>query len=170
MVVAAGDTNGDARPDFILAGPTKVLAGGDVIKIYGGRHVFAFSGPPIPVTSLSYPGMPGIAGVPALAGEGSTKPNALLSLHLESAAPSQPVLLVVGGAIAAPALSTLKIWPSLELVAPLGLTDLQGRLDVSGRWPPAMAYGEVLVAQAVVLDPAAVTGLATSNTLQLTSQ
>jgi len=170
VVAAAGDSNGDGRLDFILAGPTKAIVGGDVIHVYGGRHVLTFSGLPLAVTSLPNAGTPGAAGVPELTGDGSTEVNRLLTLRLAHAAPSAPLLFALGTEIQVQPLNGIKLWPSPALLLPAGPTDMQGALELSGRWPPAVEFGTPLFVQAIVLDPSAPTGLAASNTLQLTAQ
>ena len=170
LVAPAGDANGDGRPDFVLCGPNLVTGGGDNFHNHGGRHILTWSGLPLPVTTMPNPGSPGVAGVPALSGEGSTKPTELLALHLHDAAPDAPVLLALGLELHASALSGVTVWPFPLALFPLSTTDASGTLDVSGRWPAALGYGAVLFAQAIVADAAAPSGVSTSNTLQLTSQ
>jgi len=170
IVAPAGDSNGDGLADFVLCGPNLVVVGGDVIHNSGGRHLLTWSGLPLPVTAMPNPGTPGGSGMPQLAGEGSTWPNHLLMLHLQGAAPVAPVLLAIGTEIHATLLGGVKVWPFPPALFAVGATDPGGALDVAGRWPPGLGFGTPLFAQALVADPSAASGLAASNTLQLTSQ
>ena len=170
-VASAGDANGDGQLDFVLAAPAKVTVSGDHITVFGGQHLFVFSGLPLSVTALpNPPGLPGGAGVPELTGAGSTEPNELLTLHVAQAAPLHAVLLIAGHGLQTGSGSKEGIGPVLDAIVPLGSTDAAGQLDIAGRWPPALGFGQVVLVQVVVIDESAAKGWASSNTLQLTGE
>ena len=111
-------------------------------------------------------GLPGIAGVPALAGEGTLVAGSPGSLTLTSAKPSSPGLLFVslasvptpfkGGVL-------LAFPPALTLL--LG-TSAAGSLSLPFTWPPGVPAGTTAHFQLAVQDAAAPFGTALSNGLK----
>jgi len=151
-VACAGDLNADGLPDCTIGAPGGVLSAG---------HAYSLS-----VTRWQEigNGLPGIAGVPRLTGEGGLIANAQAALSLTDAAPGTLATLVLGYTLTIdPATNTLT--PSSDIIVTGLVTSGAGTLDFSFTWPAGLPSGTTVFHQFRITDPLAPQGQSRSNTV-----
>ena len=105
---------------------------------------------------------PGAAGHPILTADGELDGNDKVTLELQRAAPSSPVFLVIGlSALDAPFHDGVLV-PEAGVVIGGLLTNAEGALILSGRWP-TLPFGTTVYLQEWIADASAATGFAGSN-------
>jgi spore coat protein A len=114
-------------------------------------------------------GLPGVDGVPVLAGTGALTPGSAGSLSLTSAKPSTPALLFLSLASApVPFKGGTLVANPLLLTVSLS-TNASGALLLPFTWPSGLPSGTSIWFQYAVKDAAAVQGVALSNGLKATT-
>jgi hypothetical protein len=111
-------------------------------------------------------GLPGVNGVPVLAGTGSFEVGSAGSLSLTSAKPSAAALLFVSlTGTPAPFKGGVLVANPVDVAVPLG-TDANGEIALPFSWPAGVPSATAFYVQYAVQDAAAVQGVALSNGLK----
>jgi hypothetical protein len=111
-------------------------------------------------------GLAGVAGTPALSGDGILQPGQLVELQLASAAPAAPTVLVAGfGEVNVPFKGGLLV-PSPDLLVHGLITSAAGGLQLTSPWPAGVPAGTSIVMQAWIADVAGPQGWSASNAAQ----
>ena len=114
-------------------------------------------------------GLAGVTGVPSLAGAGPLTPGGALTMHLSSAAPSAPAILVVGMSLLALPFKGGVLVPQPHALVPL-VTDGAGDIALHGTWPGAATAGFTVWFQAWIADASGPAGYSASNALAAKTQ
>ncbi len=160
---AAGDLDGDGRPELVLAFPYDDQAGADA------GVVVVLKGAVAGWTDLGL-GLAGALGEPRLLGQGTLSPGALGSLTLADAAPTAPTALFVSLFSMPTPFKGGTLVPLPVLVQVDLLTGIDGSLALPFAWPVGIPVGTELFFQSAVADAGAVKGVALSNALQATAK
>ena len=115
------------------------------------------------------PPIEGVAGEPRLWGTGSTLAGETIGVSLTDAKPSAPLTLVLGTTLSSAPFKGGLLGPAPVLLVSGLVTNAAGGLTLMGTWPAGVPLGAKLYLQAWIADPAAVQGLAASNTLRITA-
>ena len=169
-VTPLGDVNRDGHDDFLVGSPGNTFSNGDVIKIYGAKGATVHSGIDIPFLRLDVGALPGTQGEPALRLAGEPAAGKRIDVTVIDARPGATVMLVLGTLFRPTPFLGGTFVPALGPRRVLGMTDAHGSLVTLGRWPPGIAAGDLLYAQAWVADPVAVEGWAATDTVEITAQ
>jgi hypothetical protein len=111
-------------------------------------------------------GLPGISGIPHLAGTGTLAPASACSLSLTSAAASKPALLFVAlASVPAPFKGGVLVATPVTSLVPL-TTGASGTLLLPFTWPSGVPSGTSIYFQDAIQDAAAIHGAALSNALK----
>ena len=157
-VAWAGDLNADGLADFAVSAPFGDEGGEDA----GNAWILSVG----PWTDVSE-GLPGIAGIPRLIGQGGLFPESEVILSMEDARTETTATLVLG--------YSLFIDSAYGLLSPMpdtivtGLqTGEEGKLDYTFTWPEGLPSGFRIYYQYHVTDAAAPGGKARSNAVAST--
>jgi PKD repeat protein len=110
-------------------------------------------------------GLPGAAGVPELAGNGTLLGGSPVALHLSGAAPSAPATLVIGLSILAAPFKGGTLVPSPDLLLSGLQTGPGGVTHLSAIWPAGIPSGSTLIFQEWIVDAGGPASLAASNAI-----
>lgn len=111
--------------------------------------------------------LPGVAGKPSLTTSTNFGATSNFEMELAGAAPSAPVIHVLGGSVALlPTLGGILV-PTADLLV-FGTTSVAGSDQLNIAWPATFAPGSEVFAQSWTIDAAATQGLSASNGLKLT--
>lgn len=124
--------------------------------------------PDAPWLEMTYTGLAGTRGLPALSGSGSLVAGEAFTLTLTGTLPSAFASLIVGSQNKHLALKGGVLAPDPAFVLPL-VTGPAGQLAVSGHWPPGIPAGFRVLFQYWIDDSGAVHGWAGSNGLAATA-
>lgn len=115
-------------------------------------------------------GLAGSAGVPALSGTGTLAAGTPATLDVAGGPPGGTAILILGETTVNLALKGGVLVPSPDVVL-LGIPlDANGVWSLPLLWPPELASGFAINAQAWIPDPGARQGLAASNGLRISTQ
>jgi hypothetical protein len=151
-VAFAGDLNADGLPDCSVGSPAGSLAAGRVYSMSVTRWEEIGNG------------LPGIAGIPRLTGEGGLVASVEASLTLTGAPSGTLATLVLGFSLVVDP-STNTLVPSSDVVVPGLLTDTDGTLVFSFTWPAGVPSGSTIYHQFRITDATAPLGQSRSNTV-----
>ncbi|RKY17153.1 MAG: hypothetical protein DRQ55_16445 [Planctomycetota bacterium] len=153
--VAAGDVDGDGRPDLVAASDD------------GSAWLLWLNRTPILAGWLDLgQGLAGVAGVPRLDATGEPLPGVEVTLALSQAAPTAPAWFVVGFSPAFVPFQGGVLVPQPDGVTGGLVTEGAGKIVLRSRWPLDAAPGLETWFQVWVADPAGVQGWSASNGLE----
>lgn len=131
-------------------------------------HVLLNEQPGSPFETAGPP-LAGVAGEPRLWGAGTTLAGQIVQVKLVDAAPTAPVVLVIGSQLVSAPFKGGLLGPAPSLII-MGLsTNSTGRLTLTATWPAGVPFGLEVYLQTWITDAAAVQGRSASNTLRLTA-
>jgi hypothetical protein len=146
--------------------------GSDVVDVAVGARGDAQEAGRLYVLSVSRwadegSGLPGIAGIPRLSGEGGLIANTDATLTLTDARPSTTATLVLGFSLVIDGMSGTLV-PTADIVTQGLLTSSSGSLKFTFEWPTGLPTGTTIYHQFLISDPAAPAGLSRSNAVAAT--
>lgn len=151
-IAFADDLNADGLADCAVGSPAGSSTAGHVYSLSVTRWEEIGSG------------LPGIAGIPRLTGEGGLVANVEASLTLTDARPVTAATLVLGFSLVIDG-ATNTLVPAPDLVVDGLLTSSSGTLVFTFTWPTGLASGTTIYHQFRIADPAAPSGQSRSNTV-----
>jgi outer membrane protein assembly factor BamB len=148
-----------------ISGSTGLVGLGDLLGFFGDPGAVLRVGLAVSKWTDLCDGLPGVAGVPSLQGDGPLKVGTIVTLALSEGAPFAPAFLALGAEVLGEPLRGGILVPSPELVIGGLATDALGELELLGVVPSELPPASSFYLQCWIADAAAPQAFSASNGL-----